>query len=123
MGSDQPRVDWPRLVGLALAGEDLGFSEAGDADASGIVAWLAGRGWGAARLQQHRHDRQAAQQPWPHPLPDGVAVPSWAQLHSLVAQVRELAGLDGLHATVHAGPKVLGPAERRLLADKPPHHL
>lgn len=114
--------DWPRVLGVALTGVDLGASGIEPADAGGVLAWLAEQGWTAEDLLAHRRARQAQQQPWPHPVPSAL-VGSWAQFGALLKQVRQRAGLDGLVPSVHQGPKVLGPAERRLLADKPPHHL
>lgn len=86
-----------------------------------VVQALADSGWPAQRLRDHRAACQAERQPWPHQVPAGL-VGSWGQFHSLLQRVRRELGLDGLHQTVHTGTKVLGPAERRLLADKPPHH-
>lgn len=114
-------ADWPRVLGLALTGEDLGPG-GGEQSAAEVVDWLANHGWDAERLNEHRRGRQLAERPWPHQVP-GDWVDSWARYGALLAEVRRVAGLTGLHATVHEGPRVLGPAERRLMADKPPHHL
>ena len=111
-------------LGHALTGERLAPAPGVDRQpltAPVVVAGLAAVGWDAGRLRQHRTDCQVGRNPWPHPVPSDVVVP-WGQFGSLLLQVRRELGLDGLHPTVHHGQKVLGPAERRLLADKPPHH-
>lgn len=112
--------DWARLVGHALTGEDLGPSGLSSSGPQEIVDWLTSRGWDAQRVAESRAACQRDERPWPHP--PTLPVPSWSQFHSLLAQVRALTGTDGLHATVRTGPRVLGPDERRLLAEKPPHH-
>lgn len=111
-------------LGHALTGEPLAPPDgvAGQPlTAPVVIAGLAAVGWDAERLRQHRQLCQTRRDPWPHPVPDEVTV-QWGQFGSLLQQLRRELGLDGLQPTVHHGPRVLGPAERRLLADKPPHH-
>ncbi|MGD8215201.1 hypothetical protein [Aestuariimicrobium sp. Y1814] len=109
-------------IGHALTGERLeAVVPAGRPDAAGVVTWLAASGWDATRLQAHRALCQHEREPWPHSVPEGL-VTAWGQYSSLLAQVRAALDLHGLHQQVRHGPRVLGPAELRLLADKPPHH-
>ncbi|WP_022909464.1 MULTISPECIES: hypothetical protein [Aestuariimicrobium] len=117
---------WLRAVRLALTGqdpaEDVADEEPGP-DPEALVAALASSGWDRDRLREHRMQCQQAEQAWPHPLPaDLVRTLGAGQLHAVLASVRRLTGLTGLHRTHRVGPAVLGPAEQRLLADRPPHH-
>ena len=107
----------------ALTGQQVAAPgiDDGTPTAEQVVRGLAAGGWDQERLVAHREQRQRDREPWPHPVPEGIVVP-WGQFGSLLRQVRSDLGLDGLRASVHQGPKVLGPVERRLLADKPPHH-
>jgi hypothetical protein len=117
---------WLGAVRLALTGEAL--AEGATDEVVGpvpevLVAALASSGWDEDRLRAHRARCQQTEQPWPHPLPpDVVRTLGAGQLHAVLASVRKLTGLTGLHRTHRVGPAVLGPAEQRLLADRPPHH-
>lgn len=117
------RLAW-LAIGHALTGQHLDPPEAASWQAAEVLAWLAGQGWGDSALVAHREQVRDSHAQWPHRLPsdvlDGLA---HAQYTALLAQVRRLAGLDGLHPTVHSGPRVIGPQERRLLAEVPPHHV
>lgn len=120
-------------VVLALTGEtaavaapaglgSAGASSAGDA-VEAVVEALAAHGWQAPRLQELRRSRQQAEQPWPFTVPREVlATAGFARYGAVLREVRARLGLDGLVPTRHVGPKVLGPAEQRLLAEVPPHH-
>lgn len=110
------------LTGQLLEPPAAGEGASGPLSADQMVQALAAAGWDVERLVAHRRQRQTERQPWPHPVPDGL-VSAWGQFHSLLQQVRRDLGLDGLQQTVPEGARVLGPAERRLLADKPPHHV
>lgn len=105
-------------VGWALTGTDLGPGPAPEADL--VVEWLDASGWSAERLAAHRSERQGTNQPWPDQPPAGW-VEGWARYASLLRQVRELTGLNGLTASLRS-QRPLSADERRLLADKPPHH-
>ncbi len=110
-------------MGWALTGELLVAPAEQPPQAALIMAWLAQSGHDQARLQQLRQQAQAAERVWPWPIPADLAddLPA-AQRASLLAGLRQLAGLTGLQPRVHRGPKVIGPAEQRLLAERPPHH-
>jgi hypothetical protein len=47
----------------------------------------------------------------------------FARYSALLAEVRRLTGLDGLSARIHHGPIVIGPDEKRLLREVPPHSV
>lgn len=123
-----PEID-PLALGCALAltgDEPAARAVAGSAvgsTATDIADALASQGWEAARLQQLRAQCQADELPWPFAVPREVMVDAgFARFAATLAQLRKHLGLDGLVPTIHTGPKVLGPAERRLLAEVPPHH-
>lgn len=125
MGPDEALVT---AVVIALTGETAAVAvpdrpgSAGDV-VEAVVEELAGRGWKAPRLQELRRYRQEAEQPWPFTVPREVlAVAGFARYEAVLREVRARLGLDGLVPTRHVGPKVLGPAEQRLLAEVPPHH-
>ncbi|MGJ6980771.1 hypothetical protein ACSDQ9_09630 [Aestuariimicrobium soli] len=107
---------------------DAGSSFAASSGAVGphpvaLVAALASSGWDAERLRAHRAERQGAELPWPHPeAAERVAALGAGQFHAVLGEVRRLTGLTGLRATRRQGPRVIGAAEQRLLADRPPHH-
>lgn len=108
-----------RLVALALVGEDLPVPD-DDAD---LTQWLAGHGWTSERVAQLRQERQVAEQPWPFRVPaDAVRPVGFARFTAVLAHARSELGVDGLVPAIHTGPKVIGPAEQRLLAERPPHH-
>ncbi len=106
-------------LALALVGQEFDAPVAG----AGFVTWLASLGWDAPAVQELRRQRQADELPWPFPVePATRAGVGAAQFHALLAQARADLGVDGLVASRRVGPPVLGPAEQRLLLDRPPHH-
>lgn len=110
-------------VALALTGQRPAVVADAAATPQDVVDRLAALGWDAEALQRVRRERQARERPWPFPVPrELVASIGFARYGATLAQVRSLLGLDGLVRTVHHGPKVIGPAEQRLLAERPPHH-
>lgn len=110
-------------VALALTGERPVVMAGGAATPDEVVARLADLGWDAPRLVGLRLQRQADEQPWPFEVPRAVlAQVGFARFAAVLKEVRRLTGTDGLMRTRHVGPKVIGPAEQRLLADRPPHH-
>ena len=122
---------WLRAVQLALTGTtpDLpgeggeGADEAPGPDPAALVRALASSGWDAERLQAHRVQRQTGEQPWPHPeAATEMADLGAGRYHAVLAEVRRLTGLTGLRAQLRQGPVVIGAAEQRLLAERPPHH-
>lgn len=110
-------------VALALTGERPVVMAGGAATPDEVVARLADLGWDAPRLVGLRLQRRADEQPWPFEVPHEVlAQVGFARFTAVLKEVRRLTGTDGLMRTRHVGPKVIGPAEQRLLADRPPHH-
>lgn len=114
-------------LGLAFTGEALGLSGTGETDGGpaveGLAQWFAAVGWPVERLQALREQRQADDQPWPFVVDPEVIRPlGFARFLAVQKQARAELGLDGLHPTVHHGPRVIGAAEQRLLAEVPPHH-
>lgn len=109
-------------VTRALTGQRVETTPTG-ASPQELADALVGAGWNAERLQQLRGERQEQEEPWPFPVErELLATAGFARHQSSLKEVRRLLGVDGLVPTRHLGPKVLGPAERRLLADVPPHH-
>ncbi|MGO4957376.1 hypothetical protein ACTQ49_08915 [Luteococcus sp. Sow4_B9] len=110
-------------VALALTGERPAVTAVAASTPQEVVEALASAEWDAQRVQVLRLDRQAAELPWPFPVPRDVIAPvGFARYGAVLAEVRRLLGVDGLVPTRHEGPKVFGPAEQRLLAEVPPHH-
>ena len=111
--------DLLKVLGLALVGEAVPVPEAG----ADVAEWLSGNGWTPARIADLRHQRQEAGEAWPFPVaPELVRPIGFARFTAVLAQARTELGVDGLVPTRHTGPRVIGPAERRLLAERPPHH-
>lgn len=122
---------WLRVVQVALTGTTPdatvgggeGADEAPGPDPAALVRALASSGWDAERLQAHRAQRQADEQPWPHPeAASQIAALGAGRYHAVLAEVRRLTGLTGLRPQLRQGPVVIGAAEQRLLAERPPHH-
>lgn len=110
-------------VALALTGERPVVMGGGAASPEEVVARLADLGWDAPRLVGMRLQRQADEQPWPFEVPrELLADVGFARFAAVLKEVRRMTGTDGLVRTRHVGPKVIGPAEQRLMAERPPHH-
>ncbi|MDR1214653.1 MAG: hypothetical protein LBK54_11330 [Propionibacteriaceae bacterium] len=114
------QAGWAESMGLALTGQSLGLTEPNDP--AQLLAGLAERGWDAAALRRRAQAAWADGRPWPEPLP--------AARLSRIGAARWQAGLDqvgqalGLR-TLSQPPSrrtSLTADERRLLADRPPHH-
>ncbi|MEL4544680.1 hypothetical protein AAEX63_02665 [Luteococcus sp. H138] len=109
-------------VALALTGELPAIPLCADSTDE-LVAALAELGWDAARVQELRRRCQGDEEPWPFPVPRDVLVAvGFARYAAVLSQVRGRLGVDGLVGTIRRGPTVIGPAEQRLLAERPPHH-
>lgn len=118
-----PSGRWFGAIAWALAGVDLAEPVDIALDPELVVAWLAGQGWPSERLADHRLACQQSGEAWPHPVPLGWLGPgSAARFHALLTAVRDAAGVRGLVARQAPAERHLGPAERRLIDDLPPHH-
>jgi len=111
-------------VAAVLTGQRLIAPDKPGWQAIDLVKWLAEQGWPASRLAQRRAESQQAGRSWPEPIPDDLSTGlEFARYGAVLAQVRQIAGLDGLSARVHRGAVVIGPDEARLLAERPPHNV
>ncbi|MEL4358621.1 MULTISPECIES: hypothetical protein [unclassified Luteococcus] len=121
---NQPAPSLATAVALALTGERPAVPAPGSTQSpQDLVDFLARLGWDAGRIAHLRQERQHQGLPWPFVVPrEELAPVGFARTAAVVKEVRQLLGVDGLVVTRHQGPKVIGPAERRLLAERPPHH-
>lgn len=111
---------WHRAIAAALTGADLDLGVQDSPDVDALVAALSADGWPPERVREHAF---TASGPWPHPVPDAVrAGLGMAQLHAAVRQARAAYGLESLDVRPPSRRTHLDADERRLLADKPPHH-
>ena len=109
-----------RALWVALTGaEPDGELPAG----TGVLVILAARGWDHAAILGHAADVVAAGGLWPHPVPPDLrrAVGA-ARLHAALAQVVSELGAGNGPVVAH-GSRPLDADERRLMAERPPHHL
>ena len=115
---------WQAAIAYALVGADLDPAESGRADPEAALAALAGLGWTTERIHAHARAVVAAEQPWPHPVPEALRRGCGpAQLHAAVARARELLGLVTLEVRTPSRRTQLTADEKRLLAEVPPHHV
>jgi hypothetical protein len=114
---------WQAALAYALVGAELPLEE-GRADPDAAVAALTDLGWTAERIGTHAREVVAAEQPWPHPVPQALRSGCGpAQFHAAVARARELLGLTTLEVRTPSRRTSLNADERRLLAEVPPHHV
>jgi hypothetical protein len=109
-----------RALWVALTGaEPDGELPAG----TGALVILAERGWDPAAILGHAVAVVAAGGVWPHPVPPDLrAAVGAARLRAVLAQVVGELGV-GNGPVVARGARPLNADERRLMADRPPHHL
>ena len=113
---------WHEALAFALVGERLDFGVQKAPEPASLVAELGGRGWPVDRVHGLAAQRAAGEQPWPFPVPDALRGGlGAAQFQAALAACRDLLGLTG-EARAPSTRTDLSPAERRLLADVPPHH-
>lgn len=115
---------WFAALGWALTGVEVANEEPNrELQASAISSWLADAGWSSERVQQHRAQCQRDQVAWPHQVPDGwLGQGTAARFHALLTAVRAEMGVSGLRPTPRPAQRRWGEAERRLVAEVPPHH-
>ncbi|MGL4832498.1 MAG: hypothetical protein ACRCWS_08020 [Propionibacteriaceae bacterium] len=112
---------WHRAVAFALTGVTLDLADDGSLDWDQLREQLAAAGWGAAAIAALKHERMVEQLPWPVPIPAELRQGcGFAQLAAAVAAAEDQLGLRV--AEQPATPtRPLTEAERRLMADLPPH--
>lgn len=107
-------------VAVALTGTRLRGSAS---TPGGIVEALAALGWDTQRIAAARAGALDAGQPWPHPVTDDLLTAAGpAQVLATVRACRSLVGQSGLRPAVRHPASRLDAADRRLLAEVPPHH-
>ena len=114
-----------QAVGLSLCGVGVtALGERGEETVERYVAdQLTAVGFGAESLQRLRHECQEQERAWPFEAPrELLRAVGFARFGAVLKAVRAELGVDGLVPVVNNGPKVIGPAEQRLLAEVPPHH-
>lgn len=87
---------------------------------SAIIHQLADAGWDGPRLADVKDRELAAGRPWPAQPPREREY-GFAQFHALQQAVLRELGLDGVTVLPAAPSRPLDAAERRLVADLPPH--
>lgn len=113
--------DLVRAVAYSLSGEDVGAQTGLERVAvSELQHRLAGLGLDASTLANRRQLRMSEEQPWPYPVPERLreGVPA-AQLQALCSET-----IEAMRLRTHqiaSGSARLTPAEKRLIADRPPH--
>lgn len=117
-----PLRPWGEALAWALTGERLALPATAAAEPAEVVAALAGLGWPAPRLAELSAQRRAAEEPWPFPPEPALLreLGSAAAYLAALAECERLVGATGLTSAVLAD-RPLDAAERRLMADVPPH--
>jgi len=88
-----------------------------------VVAWLALNGWPVDRLAARQTAEIQAGRRWPAVIPrECRGGRSPAQVAGGVADVVRRLGLDHAPAALRCAGTPLDEGDRRLLAERPPHH-
>ncbi|MCL1840144.1 MAG: hypothetical protein FWF75_00115 [Propionibacteriaceae bacterium] len=111
-------------IAWALTGAEFDGRDAPDAmDVAAMVSWLAGQGWGHDRLQGRQRALAAAGERWPAPVDAGRRGGlGAAQFQAALREVLLALGLDHAAPVLRDASTPLDAGDRRLLADRPPHH-
>ncbi|MDR2931457.1 MAG: hypothetical protein LBV06_11230 [Propionibacteriaceae bacterium] len=108
------------LLAYALTGQEFALESCPDVDC--VLAELEDRGWSQAAIADQARQAWSTGQTWPYPIDtDQFATLSAARWYAWLIQARDRLDL----AVEHRGPShrtTLTDAERRLLAEVPPHH-
>lgn len=113
-----------QAIAAVLTGERPEPPARPDWRADSVADWLVSLGWDRQALGERRRHCQQERLVWPDRLPDDLASGlEFARYSALLAEVRRLLGVDGLPSTIHHGPRIIGPAEERLLREVPPHSV
>ena len=111
-------------IAWSLTGQELRpDDELASTDAAQIVAWLARHGWSCGRLEQRARLMREAGQRWPAPVSaerrEGLGA---AQFQARTRQVLLELGLDHARPVLRDASTPMDAADRRLVAELPPHH-
>lgn len=115
-------MTWFAALGQALIGRPLPELSAGPPDPDQVVAALAQQGIDREKLAALVAERQAASQPWPFPVAaedrPGIGA---AQFMSVLRAVTDVLDVHTWRAAQPAPAAAPSAADRRLMADRPPH--
>ena len=88
-----------------------------------LLAELAAQGWDSSRIREARRECRALGRRWPVELPDErIRAVGFARFQAWMAECIRLLGIDSVDAGVRDAHMPLDAEDRRLLADRPPHH-
>ncbi len=109
------------ILAQALTGDQV--EVANDCDSvDQVLAQLSQAGWPADRIRSHAQACWADEQPWPHPVSaNRLAGVGAAQWYAWLGQARLALRLDAVRQPP-SQRTALTSEERRLMADRPPHH-
>jgi len=109
------------LLAYALTGEHLTIRDT-DGSTEGFLKALDEAGWPPEKVVHVATQAWEQEASWPYPLPphslDSVGPAQW---YAALTDVRAKLGLDAIRQAP-SRRTVLNEAERRLMADLPPHH-
>ncbi len=122
MTGDWTVGEWARQLSCTLVGREVPLALTAP-EVPQALDRLADAGFDASAVSAHAGAVRAEGGVWPHPVPvtwlRRVGAARWS---AAVADAVHRLGLDADRAVRSAAPRPLDPDERRLLADKPPHH-
>ena len=109
------------LLAYALTGDEVPIRDT-DGTTKDFLAALGEAGWPPERISRLANQAWEQESRWPYPLPphalDDVGPAQW---YAALTDVRTVLGLDAIRQAP-SKRTVLNEAERRLMADLPPHH-
>ena len=122
-GNEPPA--WHRALAYAVGGHDL--PELGRQPTPDLDRLAADLGrlhpGGVDALRRTAAATRAARRPWPHPVPPELRVGiGFAQFEAALGALRTRLALDARPLARPAVDRMLDADERRLQADRPPHH-
>ncbi|MDR1385991.1 MAG: hypothetical protein LBJ44_00020 [Propionibacteriaceae bacterium] len=118
--SQAEQADWTEALAWALTGQPLDLGQLNDPDQ--LLAALEGRGWDATALRSRAQSARDRGQPWPdRPPAEQLARIGAARWRAATERVVACLGLQAV-ALPPSRRTSLTADERRLLAERPPHH-
>lgn len=115
-------MSWFAALGQALIGRPLPERSAGAPEVSEVVDALAEAGYDRERLAAFVAQRQATGQPWPFPVRadqrPGIGAAQFMSVLRAVTDALEVHTWRSAQPSSGATPTA---ADRRLMADRPPH--